>query len=80
MGTSGRKVRFAIDADNVAVYRAQLKAMTHGTPIAEAAIDGFSDWQVVEAMERMWSVATDIDQEAADDQSTHEAPDPGLIR
>jgi predicted membrane GTPase involved in stress response len=63
MTTSGGDARFAIDADSVAGYREQLKAMTHGVPVAEAAVDGFSDWQVVEVMERMWAVAVGADED-----------------
>ncbi len=50
--------------------------MAHGTPIAEAAIDGFSDWQVVEAIERMWSVGTQIEQEAGDELPAQPARSP----
>jgi hypothetical protein len=66
MTTSGRGARFAIDAKSVAGYREQLKAMAHGMAVAEAAIDGFSDWQVVEAMERLWAVALGVVDEPPD--------------
>jgi hypothetical protein len=52
--------RFSIDPIAVAAYRVQLREMARGVPIAEAAIDGYSDWQVVEAMERTWAAGTAI--------------------
>jgi hypothetical protein len=75
MTVPGRAARFAIDANSVVGYREQLKAMAQGVPPAEAAIDGFSDWQVVEAMERMWAVAA-MDDEGASSESGAAATTP----
>jgi hypothetical protein len=47
--------RFSLDPDAIAEYREQLRAMAAGIPIAEAAIEGFSDWQVIGAIERLWA-------------------------
>jgi hypothetical protein len=62
MSESGQRpaCRFSIDAKAVAAYRVQLRKMAKGFPIAEAAVDGYSDWQVVEAMERMWAAGTAV--------------------
>ncbi len=46
---------FPIDPQSVADARARLREMVQGIPIAEAAVEGFSDWQVIEAMERLWA-------------------------
>src|SRR4051794_11670742 len=48
--------RFSLEPDAVADYREQLRAMAAGIPIAEAGIEGFSDWQVVMAIERLWAL------------------------
>jgi hypothetical protein len=47
--------RFSIDYKAIAAYREQLRAMCRGVPLAEAAVADFSDWEVVEAIERLWS-------------------------
>jgi hypothetical protein len=56
--TQHRSERFGIDPESLASYRAELRLMAAGSPIAEAAIEGYNDWQVVEAMERLWAVGT----------------------
>lgn len=53
-----RSARFGIDPESVTASRAQLREIVRGTPIAEAAVEGFSDWQVIEMMERLWAVGT----------------------
>ncbi|MGB7588687.1 MAG: hypothetical protein WBM00_08265 [Solirubrobacterales bacterium] len=61
MGHGQQKTeRFSIDAESVAAYRAELQKMAHGQPLAEAALEGFSDWQVIEAMERLWAAGTEL--------------------
>lgn len=56
--TSGRKgPKFSIDAESVAAARAELHDIVQGNPIAEAAVEGFNDWQVIESMERLWAAA-----------------------
>jgi hypothetical protein len=50
--------RFSLDPDSVAGYREQLRAMAAGIPFAEAAIEGFSDWQVLRAIERLWDLGS----------------------
>jgi hypothetical protein len=56
-GSCRREDRFSIDPTSVADYRVQLREMARGVPTVEAAIEGFSDWQVVVAMERLWAAA-----------------------
>jgi hypothetical protein len=46
---------FNIDPESVATARAQLLEMARGMPVAEAAVEGFTEWQVIEAMERLWA-------------------------
>lgn len=53
-----KKNRFNIDPASVAAMRAELQGIVQGNPIGEAAVDGFNDWQVIEAMERLWTAAT----------------------
>jgi hypothetical protein len=48
-----KAARFSIDPEGVAKARAELCEIVRGVPIAEAAVEGFSDWQVIEAMERL---------------------------
>lgn len=57
-------IRFGIDPESVAAMRAELQEIVRGTPIAEAAVEGFSDWQVIEAMERLWAAGTSDQDEA----------------
>ena len=45
--------RLSIDPRSVAAAREELRAMVRGVPIGEAAVAGFSDWQVIEAIERL---------------------------
>ncbi len=54
---SEKPVQLNIDAASVAVARRELKEIVRGNPIAEAAVEGFSDWEAIEALERMWAVA-----------------------
>ena len=58
-----KPVQLSIDAESVAAARKELQAITRGNPLAEAAVAGFSDWEAVEALERMWAVALGADQE-----------------
>ena len=51
------------DAASVAAARRELRSLVRGNPIAEAAVVGFSDWEAVRALERMWSVALSDDAE-----------------
>jgi hypothetical protein len=62
--SSHEQSRFAIDPQSVAAARAELAEVVRGIPIAEAALEGFSDWEVVEAMERLWAGAM-VDQDEA---------------
>lgn len=48
-----KAARFNIDAESVAKARAELREIVKSTPIAEAAVEGFNDWQAIEAMERL---------------------------
>ena len=50
-------VQLDIDAASVATARRELRSLVRGNQIAEAAVAGFSDWEAVQALERMWSVA-----------------------
>jgi hypothetical protein len=58
MADNADKVRLSIAPRSVAEARAQLRAIVRGIPLAEAAVEGFSDWQVIEAVERCWAGAT----------------------
>lgn len=63
-------VQLDIDAASVATARRELRSLVRGNPIAEAAVAGFSDWEAVQALERMWSVALGGDPvEEGQDQS-----------
>ncbi len=53
MTASGKHSRFGIDPKSVAKARAELRAIVKGVPVAEAALAGFSDWQAIEALERL---------------------------
>jgi hypothetical protein len=55
-----RSPAFSIDPQSVVVHRAELLEIVRGQPLAEAAVEGFSDWQVVAAMERLWAAATEL--------------------
>lgn len=66
--------RFEIEPAAVADYRAQLAEMVRGVPVAEAAVEGFSDWQVVEAMERLWAAGTGPIELSAGEAPEDEAP------
>ena len=55
MSSKRKAAKFSIDAESVAEARAELHNIVQGSPIAEAAVEGFNDWQVIEAMERLWS-------------------------
>jgi hypothetical protein len=63
-------VQINIDPVSVATARRELRSMARGNEIAEAAVAGFSDWEAVRALERMWSVAlgdnADVRQRAQD--------------
>jgi hypothetical protein len=50
--------RFVIDAEAVESYRVQLEEMADGVPYAEAVVEHFSDWQVVQAMESLWAAGS----------------------
>jgi hypothetical protein len=53
MCDSDRKpVQLRIDPESVRHARRTLAGIVRGNPIAEAALEGFSDWEVVEALER----------------------------
>lgn len=67
--------RVAIDPVSVAMAREQLRAMARGMPIAEAAVEGFSDWQVIEALERIWTVGT-----AQMEKDTESGQGPSLLQ
>ncbi|MCW2988892.1 MAG: hypothetical protein JWM24_1830 [Solirubrobacterales bacterium] len=57
-GDPPNSLRLSVDPQSVAAARADLRAMVRGNPIAEAAVEGFNDWEVIEAMERLWGAAT----------------------
>jgi hypothetical protein len=63
----GEPVQLGIDPETVVQVRRALAEMVHGNPIGEAAVAGFTDWEAIEAFERMWAVA--IGRDAAVDQS-----------
>lgn len=48
-----KAARFSIDAESVAKARSELREIVKGIPLAEAAVEGFNDWQAIEAMERL---------------------------
>ncbi len=48
-----KAARFSIAPESVAQARAELREIVKGIPIAEAAVEGFNDWQAIEAMERL---------------------------
>lgn len=54
--------RFAIDVDSLESYRELVELIVAGMPIAEAALEGFSDWQVVRAVESLWNAASSASQ------------------
>lgn len=54
--------RLEIDAESVAQYRQELREMVRGNALGEAALEGFSNWEVVEAFERMLTVASPQDE------------------
>lgn len=55
-----KREHFAIDADAVGSYRLLLGEMAEGFPAAEAAVQRFSDWQVVLAIESLWAAAKSV--------------------
>ena len=71
---SRRVDRFSIDPTSVADYRVQLREMARGVPIAEAAVEGFTDWQGVVAMERLWAAGTTCTGHPADDTPPQREP------
>jgi hypothetical protein len=64
-----KHLQLRIDPESVRQSRRELEQIVRGNPIAEAALEGFSDWEVVEALERMWAVGLEPDR--AEDE-----PDP----
>jgi hypothetical protein len=64
-----KHLQLRIDPESVRQSRRELAQIVRGNPIAEAALEGFSDWEVVEALERMWAVGLEPDR--AEDE-----PDP----
>lgn len=56
-----RHMQLRIDPESVRQSRRELAQIVRGNPIAEAALEGFSDWEVVEALERMWAVGLEPD-------------------
>lgn len=67
---SDNRLRLGISPKSVKAARAELKKIVNGIPAAEAAVDGFNDWQVIEATERLWNNAM------VDAPSDDPAPDP----
>lgn len=54
MDANRRKAaRLSIDQESVTDVRAELREIVKGIPLAEAAVEGFNDWQAIEAMERL---------------------------
>jgi hypothetical protein len=62
----GKAAQFSIDPESVASARAELREIVKGIPIAEAAAEGFNDWQAIEAMERL-QAAEPMPREAGSD-------------
>jgi hypothetical protein len=56
-----KRMQLRIDPESVRQSRRELAQIVRGNPIAEAALEGFSDWEVVEALERMWAVGLEPD-------------------
>jgi hypothetical protein len=56
-----KPVRLRIDPESVRHARQALAEIVRGNAIAEAALEGFSDWEAVEALERMWAVGLEPD-------------------
>ncbi len=65
-GSVQRSVQLEIDPLSVATARRELRSIVAGNAIAEAAVAGFSDWEAVRALERMWGVALGADQAEPD--------------
>jgi hypothetical protein len=61
MPTNRKYVQLPIDPESVRVARRALAEIVRGNPIAEAALEGFSDWEAVEALERIWAVGLEPD-------------------
>jgi hypothetical protein len=57
MARGSNMLRLSIDPESVEATRSELEEIVRGTPIAEDAVDGFSDWQAIESMERLWAAA-----------------------
>ena len=67
MSDDDRKhMQLRIDPESVRQSRRELAQIVRGNPIAEAALEGFSDWEVVEALERMWAVGLEPDRAGND--------------
>ena len=49
------KLRLDIDPTSVRAARSELRRIASGSPIAAARAEGLSDWQAIEAMERLWA-------------------------
>lgn len=49
------KLRLEIDPASVRAARSELRRIASCSPIAAAAVEGLSDWQAIEAMERLWA-------------------------
>jgi hypothetical protein len=65
-----------IDPESVRVARRTLADIVRGNPIAEAALEGFSDWEAIEALERLWAVGLEPDRagdepDPAEDERAH---------
>jgi hypothetical protein len=65
-----------IDPESVRVARQTLADIVRGNPIAEAALEGFSDWEAIEALERLWAVGLAPDRagdepDPAEDERAH---------
>jgi hypothetical protein len=61
---SREPVQLGIEPETVVQVRRALAEMVRGNPIGEAAVAGFSDWEAIEAFERMWAVAIGRDEVA----------------
>jgi hypothetical protein len=52
------KPKLKIDEASVRARREELAAIVKGSKLGEAAVEGMTDWEVIESLERLWEVGT----------------------
>jgi hypothetical protein len=53
--------KLKVDAESMKRHREELTEIVKGNAIAEAAVEGMTDWEVVAALERLWAVGISPD-------------------